>query len=585
MLISRFHRMIRNRMVWAIFAIASSLALLGFIGPSYSCRRSRLEPSVDAEGRLFGHEVASRDFYLARYFELGMNERNAPDTLEGNQALRRRTWKRLAALEAAKKMGLHATDVEVGQVIRRDPSFAVNGVFDAARYCAVVQNQLRVGVETFETYVRESLTLRKLLDVFRAVVWIPLSELEERLKYLTDNIVVEYVTLKPDDELDRADVSRSDAEAFFATNQALFAVPAKMTIRYVAIPVSNYVESVTVSDSEVADYYDSHLEEFSITNGVGTNASVQAVPLVDVRDAIRSNLIWQGATLKARDAAVDLAVALTPDRDGRLADFNATAEAAGYVVQTSGWFTESEAVPGIDAGLECVRAAFSLDSADPDRAYSDPIVGSNYVYIIVPGDRIEARIPEFEEVAERVMSVLRERARRRAFLTRAQEIREKIASSVSGGKTFCEAAHDFGLNVATTASFSVYESVSTNTAPEITALIPSLLWMEKHDISEPVEYDEAAVIGHVAERTPGDAATLQMLAPELRNTLQNYRAGIVFDEWCDYVLAQANFLDHRPLKALEAETQAEEEEEDTGPRSQTPRPTNPIGAGHLNDLL
>ena len=131
MLITQFNKLIRNKFVWTVFAV---IIAFFFVGASVSSRGC----SADAgdrrgmEGKLFGENVTSREFAMARYFEMGLRYDSAL-TPEQSAALRERTWARLAALRLAEQMGLGATEDEVMQALQQDPSFQVNGAFSPQR--------------------------------------------------------------------------------------------------------------------------------------------------------------------------------------------------------------------------------------------------------------------------------------------------------------------------------------------------------------------------------------------------------------------------------------------------------------------
>ena len=73
MLITKFNRMIRNRLLLAIFAVIVSAAFIG-VGALTAWRGWDEQDNGNAVGELFGEKISSKEFFIARFFVLGNNE-------------------------------------------------------------------------------------------------------------------------------------------------------------------------------------------------------------------------------------------------------------------------------------------------------------------------------------------------------------------------------------------------------------------------------------------------------------------------------------------------------------------------------
>jgi len=227
---------------------------------------------------------------------------------------------------------------------------------------------------------------------------------------------------------------------------------------------------------------------------------------------------------------------------------------------TTALFTAAGNVPGLDVGLDFNRAAFALETNDPERAVSDAIVGSNAVYVITLDRRQESYTPEFKDVAGDIMPIVTSNAQHEAFLKRTGSLRETLVDGMTAGKSFMDAAIGTGLNVVTTAPFTVYDSMVSNSFEHADLLVPKLVSLEKGDVSEPAEVPDGALLAAVVDRQPGDFAAVQMLTPELLRTVASYRSGLVFEDWSDYLLGEGKMTDYRTAKPGSSSSEAEQEE-------------------------
>jgi len=145
MLITKFNRVIRSRVVWLILGGLFAFSLVWFVGPNTSGCSANASTGPE-EGILNGKPVTTREFAMARYFELGMRQ-NLPDLSdEVREQIRQATWRRLAALQEAARLGIAVTDTELATMIRRVPAFSANGGFNRVQYETAIRRQYSVDV-------------------------------------------------------------------------------------------------------------------------------------------------------------------------------------------------------------------------------------------------------------------------------------------------------------------------------------------------------------------------------------------------------------------------------------------------------
>lgn len=551
MLITKFNKMIRNRLVWTFFAVVVSISFLGFLGPRTSCRRAMSsEKEAGAAGKLNGQAVQESEFSQARYFEMGMRDENAPRTDEGQKKLRQRTWMRIAALRVAQRLGIGVSDTELGTLIRRDPAFKVNSEFNKDRYQSVIQQQLRVGVDTFETYLRESLTRQKLSETMQCMIWTSPSELNQRLRNLTDLMTAEIVTLVPDPAKDMPEVTEEDAKTYFAANKDSFTLPARVSVHFVEFPATNFYTTNDVADAQVNTYYQDHLEQYSTTD---TNGTSTEIPLATVRDEIVRILAADGSVYKARDAATEFSMQMIPDRTGKAMSFHNAAASTNLTIQTTDLFAAGDDIPGIQNDWEFAQAAFRLNTNDLDRMVSDPVTSSNMVYVLSLAKSVDSQMQEFSDVRGKAMDLARTNALVKTFIKRAKRSRDGLADAVRAGKMFSAAAAEMGLGSPTIVTFTVYEAMQTNTFENAERFIPRVAWLQTNEISDLVSVPGGFMIGCLTQREPSDFGTAESFRPQLLSTIENYRGGTLFDEWAGSLLREGGFEDYETLDAAAEE--------------------------------
>ncbi len=587
MLISKFHRLIQSRLLWATFlvVIVFSFVIWGTQMPS----RSGSE-EANAEGKL-NDKWVSRDEFRKAYFDTYMSvvlavgqPINMTDQI--NEEIRKSAWRRIVAMKQAKDLGLGASDDEVRATIQAHPGFSIDGRFNRSQYNAFVQNVLaNLGFSElqFEEHVRGEIALQKLQYMVQQAVLIPPSDINRTFSSLSDTFDIEYVAMTVTNFGQDVSVTREDAHKYFLSDPEPFRIPDRVRVKYVEIPVEKYIADMAVTNEDDAlAYYDEHIDDYCVTNTVretltnllagGSNvvATVATSKVVTLDfDTVKTNVLaaltFQAARDHAADVAMDFVVALAPDRDGHSPEFEDAAQKAGLEVKKLEPFALEDEVPGIDAGPIFNHAAFNLTSA-PDEYFSDAVVGSNHVYVLALAEKLPARAPEFDEVADKVMAAALESALAENLSKKANEIREAAIQAIDEGKPFEQALTPYSLQSVTMTNFTAAEA-SELTHDYIDIILRGILPRNQGEVTDLLSTDDAVVIAYVAKRVPSTDVTAGAMKQQIEQTVKRQRARILFEDYQDYLLRQAKFVDR-------ARTAADLEEEDDGtdevPEEDTP---------------
>lgn len=166
----------------------------------------------------------------------------------------------------------------------------------------------------------------------------------------------------------------------------------------------------------------------------------RVLPLEEVRDEIVSRLKMARAREAARDAAFDdsqLALAGKP--------LGEIAAARGLRVQTPPPFAEHDSVAGLPRTPDLAKQAFSTAAG----SVGPVLQGERHFVVYRVAERIPSRVPELDEIRDRVERALREKM----ASVRAREVAEEIHREVRSGASLEEAARRRGLSVDETGPF------------------------------------------------------------------------------------------------------------------------------------
>lgn len=566
MFISKFNKLIRNKLLWGGFSFIIAISFVAM----FTKTSSRQDEPQNKVGLLDGKAVGA-DEYKSAYFNSYLTvslmfgkPMNVTPKVE--PALRKMTWRRLAALRAARSMGLSAGDDEVIAAIQQQPFFGENGRFSPERYQGFVNNFL-AGMQTsekqFEEHIRQELVLSKARQILAQAVWIAPQEIEQIFHQLYDTFVISYAALNMDDIAHTVKVSEKEARAYFDENRKRFTIPELVSVKYVAFNVAPYMDENEVDDAAVRSYYDDHIEEFTVK---GTDDWENARPLGEVEVEIRAKLAWDAAESQTADLAADFEVALAPDKDGRAPGFEELAHAASLVVSTTKLFSVTDKIPGLAAGTEFNKAAFEL-RATPDEYFSHPVKGRKTFYILAYNERLDSREPEFEEVRGKVMLAARENIVVTRLEKLGQEIHDAIAADVAKGIAFEKAAQKIGLEVFTSEPFSVkegFEDISDESGYFYDA-VRSALALNSGELTDVIPTRTGIVLAYVESRKTAERTVFESIKHDLGRYIKRKREEMVFGEWQDYLLAAAKFQDLKAVKPARPKPEDENRDDHVTP--------------------
>ncbi len=532
MLISKFNKLIRNKIVWAAFAVIVSLSMVGFFAPQ---PRETRERRGDGVGVLFGEDISREEFSRARLFA------QAFQPMRGDEEVRRivddEAWRRLAALRYAEKLGLRVSNAELVQSIQSDPSFADNGNFSMQRYQFLIEQQLGIPVSWFEEYIRQEVLLERMREILQSSLWIPASELEENAARFTDTYEVVYVKVPLDTALAPVEVTEEDARRVYDASPDRFLVPEKRRVVYAAFAHDRYLDADEITMRQIEMRYESDPERYVYTDPETDLEEIRS--LDEAADDIRQELAIEEAEAIAAEYAMQLEDELRLLSNEAKGQLSVLAEHMGIGVSTSKWLRADGPVPeGVSAGPSFVQAAFRLSPIDPERSFSFSVPGTNAVYVMQLQEVEAAYVPEFEDVRDDALAFARQDAEEAAYVAYVDELFEGLSEKVQEGHTFVAAADALGLAVTEMKPFTLYDA-DPRDIPFFGDLAPELLPLQTGEMTPPVRTVEGAVIAYVQNREVGSIQERLALKPDIARMMLGGLEQLHFYGWMDAILEEA----------------------------------------------
>lgn len=534
MVIQKFNKLIRNKWIWGVFAVAiSAFFAFDFLIADLNAPSERGGGS--GAGTIAGEKVDAALFEaLADDVRgIGRNRDWKTDQAEVNLA----AWENYAALLVAERAGISVSDDEVSEMIRRDPSFQQNGAFSFPLYSALLAEN-SITPERFEVSLKRRMTLARLAQsVLGAAAWCSPMELDQAVADMTDTYTVRVASFRQ--ERKDAEAVKLDDEGlrkWYDANTNSIALPERFKLRMVRYDATatNVLAKMTVTEDEMRDRYDVTSDKYTVTD---TNGVERVKDFEEVKDRIerelrqiaaveffRTNLNARAYGAKAADGASRLDE--IAKEDGLKVDTTGFISIEGP--QVDGFMTRASLVfPGAENLDETLA---ELDSSSEDLRYG--VVASDRTVWLVEKDEVSpAHVPTFEEAKD----AIRPRALRDA---RAEAFKASVEALAAKGTNELFAA---AKEVTTNLTFSVTDLRQGEFDDQLSVVRASMKTM-KGELSEftPTSPSRGIVV-YCVDRVPGDAAKAMLLKAQVRGEVSSLQLRQVPDAWKKWNLERMGF--------------------------------------------
>ena len=401
---------------------------------------------------------------------------------------------RTLLLQEAERLGMTVTPVELKTEIASIPLFQnAQGEFDPEVYKQMLAAQ-GMSAGSFERQFKEDLLTKKVRE--NAVISASVSDEEAReaFVYASEKRSMDYIMYSAIDFFKKATVTDEEIKAFYENNIGRYAVPAQVSIKYLAITPQGLAGSVTIDEAAAEAYYSDNQSAFR------TKEQADASHILVKLDENASEEEVAAATKKIEKV---LKLARGGKDFGKLAEEYSEGPSApnGGALGT---FSRGQMVKPFE------DAVFAMKNGD----ISEPVRTRFGLHIIKVNKLEKARIPAFEEVKGQIMTKLAEDQAADKVSATLDTVMEQMLS----GKSLEDIAKEQNLTVATSPEFSrdqaaVAVGITKEAAEELFS-VPS-----GTTVDTPLEANDGYIIARVENSKPESSMPLEQVSASIKEQL------------------------------------------------------------------
>lgn len=249
------------------------LAFIIFYIPDFLRSGSANADASDTVARVEGQDITANEFRRTYQAQMQayrsayggqMSEQLLKQLGVDRQILQQMVDER-AALAEARRLGINVSDAEVRQRILTIPAFQDNGAFiGEQRYQQLLRMQRPpMTPGEFEDNLRKQLTIQKLRS--SVTDWLSVSDKDLEQEYRRKNDKVKLAVVSFNADTFRKDVTVSDADvaSYFEAHKDDFKIGEKRKIRYLLVDIDALRQKTVVPAAEIDRAYNNNIEQYS----------------------------------------------------------------------------------------------------------------------------------------------------------------------------------------------------------------------------------------------------------------------------------------------------------------------------------
>lgn len=200
------------------------------------------------------------------------------------------------------------------------------------------------------------------------------------------------------------------------------------------------------------------------------------------------------------------------------------------MVKETGYIKPGDDVPGIGVMQQFEQGIAALNNPN-DVGERTPVKGGFAIPMLI--DKKEPRIPDFDEVKDKVMQAVKQQRAKDQLEGKAKE----LADSVNSASDMKAAAEKLGLTAETAAAYKLGTPLGeAGTSP---AADDAIYTLQENGVSKtPIKIGDAWVIVGATKRTEADLAEYAKQRDQLMQTALSARRNQVFDDYINAVQAR-----------------------------------------------
>lgn len=357
----------------------------------------------------------------------------------------------------------------------------------------------------------------------------------------TDLINAQAVIFSPANFMSQVTVKPEDLENFFKQNQSSYFLPARVKVKYVKFPASDYLAEAEQNLAKFTNL----TQNLEMEYAKRTNESKTAFLGMTKDEAVKQ--LHQDAQKEvslgiARRKASEFLLTFTEGHDEthpfQPDDLAQAAEKSNLKVQTSPLFSHESSTNESGLPQAVMAAALRLNNSPDDKAHENsltltPVVAGDAAYVLSLAEAVPAAPQTLDAVRARVTQDFKRIKAVNLAQNAGYKFGQDVVAGMAKGQSFDAIAKEHNVKPTTLEPFSLRTQNLTGLDPSIDLrqLKEVAMKVAPGKASEFVGTEEGGFVLNVKSHTPSDPMKMQAELAAFGEQVRDQRRRAAFSEW------------------------------------------------------
>jgi len=162
----------------------------------------------------------------------------------------------------SENLAIRVSDERIKETIRTMPEFQVDGVFDNNRYLALINQAGFYQSSDFRDYLRQEMTRRQLTQALVVSEFSLPYQSEMASKLQNQKRDIRFAAIDLEQFKNTIEVSETEIKNYYEENQARFMNEEKVKVNYITVDVTELAKGINISDDDVEAYYNENIQDY-----------------------------------------------------------------------------------------------------------------------------------------------------------------------------------------------------------------------------------------------------------------------------------------------------------------------------------
>jgi len=162
----------------------------------------------------------------------------------------------------SENLAIRVSDERIKETIRTMPEFQVDGVFDNNRYLALINQAGFYQSSDFRDYLRQEMTRRQLTQALVVSEFSLPYQSEMASKLQNQKRDIRFAAIDLEQFKNTIEVSETEIKNYYEENQARFMNEEKVKVNYITVDVTELAKGINISDDDVEAHYNENIQDY-----------------------------------------------------------------------------------------------------------------------------------------------------------------------------------------------------------------------------------------------------------------------------------------------------------------------------------